>query len=148
MRRFLIYVCWYERKHCRSSQIFVFLKQVRKLTVKDIVNECQITRQTFYYHFEDIPALFRWILKQDEKQMLHSIFSMDNTEKILKYFFQLAIHITPDVKVPILSYPAEKGQLRPFPAFRRGWARAKPENEPFSLALFFHNLFDTTLSII
>ena len=80
--------------------------------------------------------------------MLHAIFSMDNTEKILKYFFQLAIHITPDVKVPILSYPAEKWQLRPFPAFRRGWARAKPENEPFSLALFFHNLFDTTLSII
>lgn len=76
--------------------------------------------------------------------MLHAIFSMDNTEKILKYFFQLAIHITPDVKIPILSYPAEKGQLRPFHAFRRGWARAKPENEPFSLALFFHNLLDTT----
>ena len=29
---------------------------VKKLTVKDIVEECQITRQTFYYHFRDIPA--------------------------------------------------------------------------------------------
>ena len=30
-------------------------KGVKKLTVKDIVEECQITRQAFYYHFEDIP---------------------------------------------------------------------------------------------
>ena len=29
----------------------VFEKNVRKLTVTDIVAECQITRPTFYYHF-------------------------------------------------------------------------------------------------
>ena len=33
-------------------------KNKKKLTVKDIVDECQITRQAFYYHFEDIPELF------------------------------------------------------------------------------------------
>ena len=55
-----------------AAKYLIFKKQVRKLTVKDIVNECQITRQTFYYHFEDIPGLFRWILKQDEKQMLEA----------------------------------------------------------------------------
>ena len=36
-------------------------KYVKKLTVKDIVEECHITRQTFYYHFADIPEMFRWI---------------------------------------------------------------------------------------
>ena len=30
-------------------------KHAKKLTVKDIVEECHITRQTFYYHFADIP---------------------------------------------------------------------------------------------
>lgn len=34
----------------------------RKLTVKDIVEECHITRQAFYYHFEDISDLMRWML--------------------------------------------------------------------------------------
>lgn len=34
-------------------------KKVKKLTVKDIVDECSITRQTFYYHFEDIPDLLK-----------------------------------------------------------------------------------------
>ena len=35
-------------------------KKVKKLTVKDIVEECHITRQSFYYHFEDIPNLLQW----------------------------------------------------------------------------------------
>ena len=81
-----------------AAKYLIFKKQVRKLTVKDIVDECQITRQTFYYHFEDIPDLFRWILEQEEKKMLHEISSMDNPEKILKYFFQSAIHMTPDIQ--------------------------------------------------
>lgn len=28
-----------------------------KITVKTIVNRCQLNRNTFYYHFQDIPAL-------------------------------------------------------------------------------------------
>ena len=39
-------------------------KKVKKLTVKDIVDECSITRQTFYYHFEDIPDLLKWVLER------------------------------------------------------------------------------------
>ena len=39
-------------------------KKVKKLTVKDIVDECHITRQAFYYHFEDIPDMFRWVLEK------------------------------------------------------------------------------------
>ena len=29
-------------------------KPLRKITVKDIVSACGITRNTFYYHFHDI----------------------------------------------------------------------------------------------
>lgn len=32
-------------------------KSYSKITVKDIVNRCQINRNTFYYHFQDIPDL-------------------------------------------------------------------------------------------
>ena len=28
-----------------------------KITVKAIVDRCQLNRNTFYYHFQDIPAL-------------------------------------------------------------------------------------------
>ena len=42
----------------QAAKNLVIEKGVKKLTVKDIVDECHITRQAFYYHFEDIPALF------------------------------------------------------------------------------------------
>jgi len=32
-------------------------KSVDKITVKDLVDACNISRQTFYYHFQDILAV-------------------------------------------------------------------------------------------
>ena len=45
-----------------AASNLLFEKKVKKLTVKDIVEECHITRQAFYYHFEDIPDLIHWVL--------------------------------------------------------------------------------------
>ena len=36
-------------------------KQVNKITVKEIVEDCGINRNSFYYHFDDIPALIEEI---------------------------------------------------------------------------------------
>ena len=32
-------------------------KPYNKITVQDIVNRCCVNRNTFYYHFQDIPTL-------------------------------------------------------------------------------------------
>ena len=32
-----------------------------KITVKDIVSECSLNRQTFYYHFHDTYDLLQWL---------------------------------------------------------------------------------------
>ncbi|MDD3242380.1 MAG: TetR/AcrR family transcriptional regulator [Eubacteriales bacterium] len=50
-------------------------KPLEKITVKDIVEDCGINRNTFYYHFEDIPALVKTILAADTQRVLeeHSI---------------------------------------------------------------------------
>lgn len=36
-------------------------KSVDKITVKELVENCNISRQTFYYHFQDITAVLEWI---------------------------------------------------------------------------------------
>ena len=36
-----------------------------KITIKDIVDDCGISRNTFYYHFQDITALLEHILNAD-----------------------------------------------------------------------------------
>ena len=64
-------------------------KKVKKLTVKDIVEECHITRQSFYYHFEDIPDLLHWILEQETEQMIQEARGRQKAEEGLRYFFRI-----------------------------------------------------------
>ncbi|MCD8146767.1 MAG: TetR/AcrR family transcriptional regulator [Clostridiales bacterium] len=40
-------------------------KSFAKITVRDIITDCNVNRKTFYYHFEDIYALLRWTLEQE-----------------------------------------------------------------------------------
>lgn len=82
----------------QAAKNLVVKKGVKKLTVKDIVEECHITRQAFYYHFEDIPALFRWILERDSERTLLEAKSMKNGEERLRYLFLLAINTLPYMK--------------------------------------------------
>lgn len=35
-----------------------------KITVKDIVNNCGISRQAFYYHFQDLPAVLEYAFQR------------------------------------------------------------------------------------
>lgn len=73
-------------------------RHVKKLTVKSIVEQCHITRQAFYYHFEDICELFRWMLEKRAEQMLQEILSKGDAEEGLRCFFVMAIHFVPYVR--------------------------------------------------
>ncbi len=82
----------------QAAQRLIVEKHVKKLTVKDIVEECQITRQSFYYHFEDIPALFRYILQCESERLQREADKLNDPEEALKYFFRMAINAIPDVR--------------------------------------------------
>ena len=58
---------------CRSASELLTKKRTKKLTVKDIVEECGITRQTFYYHFQDIPDLICYMMEQCSKELLEIV---------------------------------------------------------------------------
>ena len=45
-------------------------KPMNKITIKDIVGRCNISRNTFYYHFQDIPALFEQMMEEKTDQLL------------------------------------------------------------------------------
>ncbi len=47
--------------------------ELDKITVTMLVDECKISRQTFYYHFSDIQALINWGIKQDTAGCLESV---------------------------------------------------------------------------
>lgn len=45
-------------------------KTLDHITVKDIVEDCGVSRQAFYYHFKDIYDLVEWIFKEEASAAL------------------------------------------------------------------------------
>lgn len=87
-------------------------KNVKKLTVKDIVEECQITRQTFYYHFQDIPELISWVLERETEKLRSEAQAQEDPENRLKFFFAVSLNAMPYIKRSMLTnYRDEIGRI-------------------------------------
>ena len=53
-------------------------KPLSKITVNDITQKCDINRQTFYYHFQDIIDLVEWICIEDADKALKNKDTYEN----------------------------------------------------------------------
>lgn len=51
-------------------------KPYNKITVKNIVDLCQINRNTFYYHFQNIPDLLEQVMKNDADCIIENYSSL------------------------------------------------------------------------
>ena len=47
-------------------------KPLSKITVKDIVERCGVNRNTFYYHFQDIPDAVEAMVREELDEILTS----------------------------------------------------------------------------
>lgn len=60
-----------------------------RITVKDIVEECGVNRQTFYYHFHDVYDLIEWIFQDALDSVDQSELNYDDwvsgLERLLKF---------------------------------------------------------------
>ncbi len=45
-------------------------KEIDKITVKALIEACHISRQTFYYHFQDMMDVIAWSMEQAARAML------------------------------------------------------------------------------
>ena len=57
-----------------------------KITVKALIEECHISRQTFYYHFQDILDVMEWSIKQETKRLTQESIKADDMRSALKIF--------------------------------------------------------------
>ena len=44
-------------------------KGIDKITVKSLIEECHISRQTFYYHFQDIMDVLEWTFRRSTQEL-------------------------------------------------------------------------------
>ncbi len=48
-----------------SLKKFMIKKPLNRITVSEIVSDCNVNRKTFYYHFNDIYDLLKWMLQEE-----------------------------------------------------------------------------------
>lgn len=60
-------------------------KSFSKITVTEIVENCGYNRKTFYYHFENIYSLLRWMLEQDLLSVVDSNELTSDPEKVIRF---------------------------------------------------------------
>ena len=82
----------YTKKAIRDAFIELLeTKQLKQITVKDIVEECQINRNTFYYHYEDIPDLLNTIIKENADRIVEKYPVVDSLDDCIMAVLDLAL---------------------------------------------------------
>ncbi|MBR4343177.1 MAG: TetR/AcrR family transcriptional regulator C-terminal domain-containing protein [Lachnospiraceae bacterium] len=72
-----------------------FLKLLEKMplsqiTVKLLVAECKINRNSFYYHYQDIPALIEEIVREEADDIMKEYTTIDSIETCIKAILAFA----------------------------------------------------------
>ena len=64
-----------------------------KITVKMIVDACGISRNTFYYHYEDIPSLLQDVLRQELARVNSATATQENwRDQVLQLLNTIGAH--------------------------------------------------------
>lgn len=60
-------------------------KTLSKITVSELITECNINRKTFYYHFQDIYALLKWMMEQEAIDVVKKFDFIIDTEEAINF---------------------------------------------------------------
>ena len=65
-------------------------RPLNKISVRDIVEDCGINRNSFYYHFQDIPALLGEIITEETEKLIREYPSISSLDECFRAAFQFA----------------------------------------------------------
>lgn len=61
------------------------IKPINKITVRELVAECGMNRNSFYYHFEDIYALFKWMIEAEAVEVVRQYDLMMDYHEVVNF---------------------------------------------------------------
>ena len=71
-----------------SFNSLVRQRGIDKVTVKAVIEDCGISRQTFYYHFDDVYDLLEWVFEEDANRVLPQKVVYGNWQEDVMSFFR------------------------------------------------------------
>lgn len=84
-----------KRALAASLKKLLLKKTLDKITVIDIVEDCEVNRQTFYYHFKDIYDLVEWICLDEASRALNGKKTYDTWQQGFLQIFDAVLENKP-----------------------------------------------------
>ena len=66
-------------------------RPISQITIRDIVDDCGVNRNTFYYYFQDLPQLVETIVNEEADRMIREHPSIDSIEDCLHAIIGFAL---------------------------------------------------------
>lgn len=66
-------------------------KSVSQITIRDIVDDCGVNRNTFYYYYQDLPQLIESIVNEDAERMIREHPVIDSLEDCINAAVEFAL---------------------------------------------------------
>ena len=64
----------------------ILIRSLDKITVTRLIEECHVSRQTFYYHFHDIMDVLEWTFKRSTQILVQKSLESEDRMAALKEF--------------------------------------------------------------
>ena len=85
----------FAKREIKNSFIKLLTERpISQITVKDIVEDCGVNRNSFYYHFQDIPSLLEEIIVEMTAKVIYHIYGSSNREFYEKQLMKICEHVT------------------------------------------------------
>ena len=99
----------FAKREIKNSFIKLLTERpISQITVKDIVEDCGVNRNSFYYHFQDIPDLICYMIEQGSKELLENCLAQPTLEDKIRYLLSVALNVRPLIQRTIsTSYQSE-----------------------------------------
>lgn len=60
-------------------------KPLSKITISDIVKDCNVNRKTFYYHFSSIQELLKWTMEIETTEVVKNLVELTRYEDAISF---------------------------------------------------------------
>ena len=81
-----------KRMLAASLKGFMEKKSLSKITVSEIIADCGVNRKTFYYHFQDIYALLKWMLEQESIEIIRRFDLLEDCREAVLFIMNYVQH--------------------------------------------------------
>lgn len=89
-----------DMKHIIAETYLEMIRKgnVDKITVKALIEECHISRQTFYYHFRDIMDVLEWTFRMVTESLVQRTLKAKGEEEAIEIFVSSTVENYPMIE--------------------------------------------------